>query len=1600
MPLPPVNFSNVNITIQQFQEIASGKYNAGEVRLASETSLDKINHRVTFRGDNKVSLSHAEVLAVKQAFVNALRQSGVGADEVARVRAQLGLDPERPVDVELKRRSLKPLSRQQIRNILDRNADAINQHVGEGTIRSHAQIWGERYTERQRDGFARTRRQVNAELVESRATIPDRSVQDTQAVLSGDVVFRSPADRERLIAEALRVKQAILTGSGGNPRNQPGATIRITRPNGELDVKFSLGGSEADAMRRLDDEILLMRSTRQPTDEERAVRGEFRSLPDANARSAWVGRLATDPQGGFKARTIAIGLLLQNGVSDWETLSRVNRISDFAAVALLSDLVNHSAGLRDDALRQSPAVANLANQLEAAPIPPESQAYVPALSPREILTAAKAGLNGDYARSSHEMKTVHDRVVATLRARYGADVMPRNAQLTGLADGVELEHALGDGTVRRTVDEMTTDLVALMSRSAARLYLAGVLKPMLRAAGGAEGLATAVATNLLTRHPDLRDRLVAAQTPEAANAAVQEFRQQIEAGVRRQLTADRLRAAAVDEYRSLIADALGVPVSALAGRAVSVTRIQDKGLRIAAQIGDGTNPADSDDEIALVFRTLANDFAQERIALLNQADALDIAPEARDTIKDLLLRIGKVTGLGLAALRQVADGIDVADLANAFAAGEGKDDILRRLGTVGTNVRNATMAAIGGQDGMLDEVNDAAGLVLVLALAKRPEIFDHLRTFFARNDVTDQDFTATAGPAANAGAFLVIKPDEPVAETNAALADSIGSPRIAPVPAQALYRALDDLGFDDLPAADKAALLAGPDGQALAQKIRTAATAVTPSQLRGLAQMQFARSAARHALMRHLDILAAQHNIDATGILGDAADVLFRRNPALRDRLAAAVSRAAARGEDPVAAMAGPLADDTAAALAALRSLGTLRRAEADAREDAVREIALRAALDEAVVREKLDAGALADSLAALRTAVADQLANPATNVANWDADDVHVRASGCVESFVLAKVGFLAEVLDLPVPADVRGALVVSALEDRTCADREIPAAAGRMLRRDDVRAVFDYARNMLAADKVAQISDDDLLLVFETIGMRLDAAVAAELTAEKRAEMGDAGHAVLRGILSAALAGHCGDTLVAAAARLVADGRLDAIDARATAAANGPDARPALATARRLLAEVRTALHDDWLPAPLAEAIRTGATTAVQKAVADALEKRAPDLVARLGAGLDPAKAARLKAFAITLDYRDHALETAEKTLRAAADALRAAASVEAAEARLAELAGGVFRAEDAAAFVAAAAQASRVALDEAQTAKAVALVAEFGAGMPAKNARLLARFAANLRLTDRSAELDRRRVAFLAPQLAGWRDFKLADPGKETISAYFKDEANALLRDYLRPEQAAQFANDVFGTMSVDAGRGFYTIAGMRFDQGHGREVVGAFANLNLPPAAKRALSVLMSQASALPVLDLQMKIPDPPNDGRPEPFDASSLPGGGEFVSRGIPRDPELFLSLQVADKISSIYDLTVSGDGTTATLKVVKSAQLLVGTEDSRMATHFGSVVVEEEMTVDIASETPTVRSVRVSQVFDVADDLHDRYLLETAPIPPPPPVPPAAVPVL
>ncbi len=242
----PVNFGNVSLTLQQFNEIASGKYNAGEVRLDGERALAKINNHVHFTGLNKVSLSHAEVLAIKIAFVKALSQNGVQGCNLDCIRQELGLEAKHPNDLQLSQRSLRPLSRQQIREILDSNADAINAAQGSRTIRTDAEMHA-KFKADARAEIEQTRLATNRALDGQRATMVDEDVAMIQDVITGNVAFpRTPAARRALLDAVRRQQTAILERSNGVLSNAPNASFRyVSRDNG-LDVEIKLGMSEVE----------------------------------------------------------------------------------------------------------------------------------------------------------------------------------------------------------------------------------------------------------------------------------------------------------------------------------------------------------------------------------------------------------------------------------------------------------------------------------------------------------------------------------------------------------------------------------------------------------------------------------------------------------------------------------------------------------------------------------------------------------------------------------------------------------------------------------------------------------------------------------------------------------------------------------------------------------------------------------------------------------------------------------------------------------------------------------------------------------------------------------------------------------------------------------------------------------------------------------------------------------------------------------------------------------------------------------------------------------------------------------------------------------
>ena len=124
----------MSLSISDFQKISNGSYNAGDITLTRGGKLDKVNNHVgLLKGWNNKTISVDTILQVKNAFVQALKNAGVDADSIAAVREELGLTKDGSTKG-LDLAALKPLSRAQTREILDRFKGTINQNAGHTVI--------------------------------------------------------------------------------------------------------------------------------------------------------------------------------------------------------------------------------------------------------------------------------------------------------------------------------------------------------------------------------------------------------------------------------------------------------------------------------------------------------------------------------------------------------------------------------------------------------------------------------------------------------------------------------------------------------------------------------------------------------------------------------------------------------------------------------------------------------------------------------------------------------------------------------------------------------------------------------------------------------------------------------------------------------------------------------------------------------------------------------------------------------------------------------------------------------------------------------------------------------------------------------------------------------------------------------------------------------------------------------------------------------------------------------------------------------------------------------------------------------------------------
>ena len=122
-----------DITLAQFNKIASGDYNAGQIDIKTnnqgKAELVKVNNHVWKTGDNKVVLSPERILEVKEAFLNALQKAGVQDVKMAEIRDRLGIPSELVLPENGSQRDsilqarFTPLTRAQAREIIDTYAN-------------------------------------------------------------------------------------------------------------------------------------------------------------------------------------------------------------------------------------------------------------------------------------------------------------------------------------------------------------------------------------------------------------------------------------------------------------------------------------------------------------------------------------------------------------------------------------------------------------------------------------------------------------------------------------------------------------------------------------------------------------------------------------------------------------------------------------------------------------------------------------------------------------------------------------------------------------------------------------------------------------------------------------------------------------------------------------------------------------------------------------------------------------------------------------------------------------------------------------------------------------------------------------------------------------------------------------------------------------------------------------------------------------------------------------------------------------------------------------------------------------------------------------
>ena len=198
MPIP-------SITLAEFNKIASGQQNAGQVDFKTNSDgeftgeLVKINNHIIRKRLNGVHLTGERVVAIKEAFLDALQKANVRAEDLQTIRAELGMSGELNADADVNAALLDkrytPLTRDQIRKMVDQYANQGRGFAGGEGVATEREVRKANRTRNMSESNQRDRDSLNREVGATAQTGRDNSILHTIKLMTGASLEKVNEDR-------------------------------------------------------------------------------------------------------------------------------------------------------------------------------------------------------------------------------------------------------------------------------------------------------------------------------------------------------------------------------------------------------------------------------------------------------------------------------------------------------------------------------------------------------------------------------------------------------------------------------------------------------------------------------------------------------------------------------------------------------------------------------------------------------------------------------------------------------------------------------------------------------------------------------------------------------------------------------------------------------------------------------------------------------------------------------------------------------------------------------------------------------------------------------------------------------------------------------------------------------------------------------------------------------------------------------------------------------------------------------------------------------------------------------------------------------------